>query len=115
MLDVYFGVRCLQLSDDVRDEGDDRSTQASLERLESNGSLSMTDYESLSKGYALLRTIDHQLRITGGKMSALPSTDHPIFKETATKLGFGSATELGDTVREHMQLIRGAYDRLTSS
>lgn len=115
MLDVYFGVRCLQLSDDVRDEGDDRSTQSTLERLESNGSLSAGDYESLSSGYALLRAIDHQLRIIGGKMSALPSTDHPIFKETATKLGFNSATELGATLREHMGLIREAYTRLTSS
>ena len=39
MLDVYFATRYLQLRDDVPDESDDRSTLATLERLEANGSL----------------------------------------------------------------------------
>ena len=45
----------LQLRDDVADEGDDRSTHATLERLEANGSLETSDYEALSRGYELLR------------------------------------------------------------
>jgi glutamate-ammonia-ligase adenylyltransferase len=114
MLDVYFAARYLQLRDDVADEGEDRSTSATLERLEGNGSLELRDYEPLSNGYALLRSVDHQLRLVVGKVAALPSTDHPVCREIAKRLDFDSAQELSETLKERMQAIRESFNRLLS-
>lgn len=113
MLDVYFAARHLQLRDDVADEGEDRSTRATLDRLEARGSLETGDYEALSRGYELLRSVDHHLRLIMGKVATLPSTDHPAFKEIATKLDFQTASGLSEILRERMQAIREAYDRIT--
>ena len=114
MLDVYFAARFLQLRDDVSDEGEDRSTPATLARLEANGSLSPQDYEALSSGYALLRSVDHQHRLIAGKVAALPSASHPVLSEIATKLDFASAKELSEQLAERMRAIREAYERITS-
>jgi glutamate-ammonia-ligase adenylyltransferase len=114
MLDVYFAVRYLQLRDDVADEGEDRSTLATLERLVGNGSLDTRDYEALSSGYELLRSVDHHLRLIVGKVAALPSTDYPAFKEIAKRLRFKTPAELSETLRERMSAIREAYDRITA-
>ena len=113
MLDVYFAARYLQLRDDISDEGTDRSTYATLEQLKSNNSLSMEDYQTLTSGYGLLRSVDHQLRLTIGKVAALPSITHPAFQEIATRLGFASGRELSETLGERMRAIRAAYDRIT--
>lgn len=113
MLDVYFAARYLQLRDDVADEGEDRSTPATLERLEATGSLDSQDYESLSSGYELLRSVDHQLRLIAGKVAALPSTNHPAFREIAERLNFESAQELRETLIERMLRIRESFDRIT--
>jgi glutamate-ammonia-ligase adenylyltransferase len=113
MLDVYFAARYLQLRDDVADEGEDRSTPATLERLEASGSLETRDYEALSSGYELLRSVDHQLRLIVGKVAALPSVDYPVSREIAKRLGFETAASLSETLRERMRAIRDAYDRIT--
>jgi glutamate-ammonia-ligase adenylyltransferase len=114
MLDVYFAARYLQLRDDVADEGEDRSTLATLARLEANGSLETRDYEALSQGYDLLRSVDHHLRLIVGKVAALPTIDYPAFREIARKLDFATPAQLGETLRERMQAIREAYDRITA-
>lgn len=113
MLDVYFAARYLQLRDDVADEGEERSTPATLERLEANGSLDASDYEALSHGYELLRSVDHQHRLIAGKVAALPSTNYPAFREIASRLGFESAAALSETLQEQMRAIREAYNRIT--
>ena len=115
MLDVYFAARYLQLRDDVGDEGEDRSTRATLERLEATGSLETHDYEALSSGYELLRSVDHQLRLVAGKVAALPSVDHPTTREIAKKLDFESAQKLRATLVERMRGIRESFDRFTLS
>ena len=115
MLDVYFAVRYLQLRDDIADEGEDRSTQATLARLEGNGSIDASDYEALSRGYELLRAADHYQRLIVGKVATMPSIDHPAFREIAKKLGFASASEFSKTLAERMQAIREAYDRITGA
>jgi len=114
MLDVYFATRYLQLRDDVSDEGENRSTLTTLRRLEANGSLETRDYEALSKGYELLRSVDHQLRLIVGKVAVLPSTDYHVFQEIAQRLDFSSPAVLGETLRERMRAIREAYDRITA-
>ena len=113
MLDVYFAARYLQLRDDVGDEGDDRSTRATLERLEAMGSLEPHDYEALSSGYELMRAVDHQLRLIAGKVAALPSIDHPAVREIAKKLNLDLSQELSETLVERMQAIRESFDRIT--
>ncbi len=113
MLDVYFAARYLQLRDDLADEGENRSTMTTLARLEANGSLETRDHEALSQGYELLRAVDHQLRLIAGKVAALRSTDYPVFREIAKKLGFATPEDLASTLRQRMQSIREAYSRIT--
>ena len=114
MLDVYFAVRYLQLRDDVSDQGADRSTNATLQQLKSNGSLSEADFEELTTGYELLRSVDHQLRLVMGKVSALPSITHPAFEEIARRLELSTGRDLSKTLAERMAAIRSAYERITT-
>ena len=112
MLDVYFAARYLQLRDEIPDEGDDRSTRATLDRLREEGSLEEENFNAMSNGYELLRAVDHQLRLIGGRSTRLPETDHPISGDVAMKLGFESPVALQKTLNEQMSFIRAAYDRV---
>ncbi|HET6668724.1 MAG TPA: hypothetical protein VFH15_00700 [Pyrinomonadaceae bacterium] len=113
MLDVYFATRYLQLRYDVPDEGDDRSTTTTLERLHATAALSTSAFAALHSGYALLRSIDHYLRLILGRQARLPSVDHPALQDIAKLLGFKSAKVLHATLLEKMQGIRAAYDSVT--
>lgn len=112
MLDVYFASRYLQLRDEVPDEGEDRSTAFTLERLREEGSLSEDDFSVLSSGYSLLRSIDHNLRLIMYRSTRLPDPDHVVAKDVATRVGFTSALELGETLAGQMRAIREAYNRI---
>ncbi|HZG53413.1 MAG TPA: hypothetical protein VEZ40_14880 [Pyrinomonadaceae bacterium] len=115
MLDVYFAARYLQLRDDVRDSGADRSTQTTLARLRDAGSLDAETYRGLSEGYATLRALDHHLRLIAGRSSRLPSApDHAVLRDLARAVGHDSAAALTDTLRERMHGIRTAYDCITA-
>jgi glutamate-ammonia-ligase adenylyltransferase len=114
MLDVYFATRYLQLRDDVSDEGTDRSTAITLERLRATDSLSQEDFGVLSSGYTLLRSIDHHLRLILGRQARLPAIDHPALRDIAWRLGFVSAVDLHEMLVEKMRSIREAYLRITS-
>ena len=112
MLDVYFAARYLQLRDEVLDEGDDRSTACTLDRLREEGSLGEEDFEVLSSGYSLLRSIDHNLRLIMHRSTRLPDPNHVAAKDVATRAGFGSVSEMQETVSQQMQLIRASYNRI---
>ena len=115
MLDVYFAARYLQLRDDVRDAGADRSTRTTLARLRDAGSLDAETYRALSDGYALLRTLDHHLRLIAGRSSRLPSApDHVVLRDLARTVGHESPAALTETLRARMFAIRTAYERLTT-
>ncbi|HEU4433929.1 MAG TPA: hypothetical protein VFR51_11065, partial [Pyrinomonadaceae bacterium] len=113
MLDVYFAARYLQLRDEVMDEGDDRSTIYTLERLREEGSLAEDDFETLSSGYSLLRKIDHNLRLIVGRSTRLPEPDHVIARDVAKRMGRDS-TQLQEALTEQMRGIRSAYNRILS-
>jgi glutamate-ammonia-ligase adenylyltransferase len=113
MLDVYFATRYLQLRDDVPDEGTDRSTTTTLERLHASESLSTSDFEALHGGYILLRSIDHYLRLILGRQARLPAVDHPALQDIARQIGFDSAASLHETLLEKMKEIREAYENIT--
>ncbi|MFN2598260.1 MAG: hypothetical protein ABR563_13860, partial [Pyrinomonadaceae bacterium] len=114
MLDVYFAARYLQLRDDVRDEGADRSTFSTLSRLRDAGSLSSSDFDALGEGYASLRSLDHALRLAAGRSARLPAAaDHPLVAELARALRFDSPPALLSQLRERMDGVRAAYERVT--
>jgi [glutamine synthetase] adenylyltransferase / [glutamine synthetase]-adenylyl-L-tyrosine phosphorylase len=114
MLDVYFATRYLQLRDDVPDEGDDRSTTSTLERLHANGSLNTSEFDSLQGGYILLRSIDHYLRLILGRQARLPAVDHPAMQDIAKQLDFESARDLHAMLLVKMKGIRAAYEEITA-
>ena len=112
MLDVYFATRYLQLRDEVMDEGEDRSTGFTLERLREEGSLTEEDFSALRGGYSLLRSIDHNLRLIVGRSTRLPDPNHPTARDVATRIGFESASELQASLADQMQAIRASYKRI---
>ena len=113
MLDVYFAARYLQLRDEVLDEGDNRSTMFTLERLREEGSLNDDDFETLGTGYNLLRKIDHNLRLIMGRSTRLPDPDHVVATDVATRMEF-DPEHLQETLIETMKEIRAAYTRILS-
>ena len=112
MLDVYFAVRYLQLRDEVPDEGEDRSTTFTLERLREEGSITEDDFVVLSSGYSLLRSIDHNLRLIVGRSTRLPDPNHATARDVAVRMGFTSVSELQETLADQMRAIREAYNRI---
>jgi glutamate-ammonia-ligase adenylyltransferase len=114
MLDVYFATRYLQLRDEVLDEGDDRSTAFTLERLREEGSLDEEDFSVLSSGYSLLRSIDHNLRLIVGRSTRLPDPNHVTARDVAARMGFATVSELQETLTDRMKAIREAYNRIVS-
>ncbi len=115
MLDVYFATRYLQLRDGVPDEGGDRSTHATLERLRLAGSLAVQDYNLMNAGYAHLRTLDHYLRLIIGRSTRLPAAGHPALDYIARQMNYSSEAVLIDTLITDMKRIRAAYDRITKA
>jgi glutamate-ammonia-ligase adenylyltransferase len=114
MLDVYFAARYLQLRDDVRDAGADRSTFSTLARLRAAGSLDADTFVALREGYATLRALDHALRLVVGRSSRLPATaDHPVLNDLARALEFDSPSALLAHLRARMDAVRAAYERAT--
>lgn len=112
MLDVYFATRYLQLRDDVIDEGEDRSTKRTLERLYKTESLDEKSYKAFAEGYELLRTVDHNLRLIVGRSSRLPSMDHPSLEDIAKRMNYDSSYELIEKLKSNMKDIREAYRRI---
>jgi glutamine synthetase adenylyltransferase len=94
------------------DEGDDRSTAFTLERLREEGSLTEEDFAVLSNGYSLLRSIDHNLRLIMHRSTRLPDPNHVAAKDVATRAGFVSVAEMHETVTDQMRAIREAYNRI---
>ncbi|MEJ7616461.1 MAG: hypothetical protein WKF30_05710 [Pyrinomonadaceae bacterium] len=114
MLDVYFAVRFLQLRDNIPDRDADRSTKSTIERLRGEGSLTESDYTALKEGYALLRTVDHYVRLIVGRSTRLQSLDHPAMRDIARRVGFDSSITLTETLVARMREIRVAYERIVS-
>jgi [glutamine synthetase] adenylyltransferase / [glutamine synthetase]-adenylyl-L-tyrosine phosphorylase len=115
MLDVYFAARHLQLRDGLPDEGEERSTAATLERLRAAGSLSDADCAALCEGYSLLRRLDHSLRLLSGRTTRLPAAeDHPTLRDLARLNGFDSSPALTRELAARMAEVRAAYERVTA-
>jgi glutamate-ammonia-ligase adenylyltransferase len=112
MLDVYFAARYLQLRDHVQDDFQDRTTLSTLSRLRAAGALDEVDFLALNEGYALLRAVDHQLRLIVGRSARLPLPGHPALRDIARRLGYETAAGLLRELTERMSNIRAAYERI---
>ena len=112
MLDIYFAVRYLQLRDDVRDDSTVRSTGAVLDLLNDRGSLAAGDFESLRGGYEFLSSLDHELRLTIGRTTRLPHSNHSALPVIARRLGLSSPDELLQNLALHRIQIRDSFERV---
>ncbi|HYO62184.1 MAG TPA: hypothetical protein VER08_00865, partial [Pyrinomonadaceae bacterium] len=115
MLDVYFAARFLQLRDHVPDDAEDRSTRRTLARLRDAGSLREEDWRALDEGYALLRALDHHLRLLVGRSTRLPAEDHTALHDLARRCDFDTAAALTETLHARMRAVRRSYDRVTGA
>jgi glutamine synthetase adenylyltransferase len=85
-----------------------------LENLRAAGALAEEDYAAMSEGYALLRALDHHLRLIVGRSTRLPTGDHPALRDIARRLNYTSADALSDALAGQMARVRAAYDRVMS-
>jgi glutamine synthetase adenylyltransferase len=115
MLDVYFGVRYLQLRDNVPDDEADRTTLGMLGRLRESRSIDEESFSALSKGYTELRSVDHQMRLIVGRSAMLPAAGHPAVADIARRLGYATADALLSELQSRMNEIRNAYNRIMES
>jgi glutamine synthetase adenylyltransferase len=83
--------------------------------LREEGSLSDDDFVTLSNGYSLLRSIDHNLRLIVGRSTRLPDPNHVTARDVAVRAGFESVAEMQETLTEQMQSIRSAYKRILAA
>ena len=114
MLDVYFAARYLQLRDNVPDDGEDRTTPQILRRLRDSKSIDEESFEKLFAGYALLRAVDHQLRLIIGRSATVPARESAAFADIARRLGYETADQLENDLIVRMKEIRQAYEHLMS-
>src|SRR5215212_1193856 len=115
MLDVYFASRYLQLRHEVMDEGENRSTSRTLERLRQEELLSEDDFHIFTHGYNLLRSIDHELRLIVGRSTRFPDPNHVTARDVSWRAGFESVAELQEMLTEQMKTIRATYKRILAA
>lgn len=116
MLDVYFAMRLLQLVHNVPDDGENRSTAAMLERLESNPELAdhTASIGALADGYRFLSTLDHNLRLTVGRTTRVPLGKQAVLDTIAKRVGLASSAELLESLTMHRIAIREAFGSIVA-
>ena len=110
MLDVYFAVRFLQLRDNVPDESGDRSTDFMLRRLQENKSLSDENFENMVGGYLFLKELDHNLRLTIGRSTRLPSANQNALQIISKRMNLESINDLLEKLTFHRLNIRAIFE-----
>ncbi len=112
MLDVYFAVRFLQLRDDVRDAGENRSTIFTLEKLFENDSIKKDDFRNFSDGYKFLSQLDHNLRLTIGRSTRLPLANKKSLEIIAGRMNLEGIEKLLETLTFHRLNIRQSFENI---
>lgn len=112
MLDVYFGVRFLQLRDDVRDSDENRSTVFTIEKLFENDSIGKEDFGNLSSGYKFLSELDHNLRLTIGRSTRLPLANRSALETIAKRMKLASVEKLLGTLTFHLHDIHSSFKNI---
>ncbi len=112
MLDVYFAVRFLQLRDNIPDNGENRSTLFTLQKLYEKNSLSAKDFQNFSKGYEFLTEIDHNLRLTIGRSTRLPSANQIALETIIKRMNLSSIQNLLENLTVHRLNIRSSFENI---
>ncbi len=112
MLDVYFAVRFLQLRDRLPDAGENRSTVFMLEKLFENGSVNLEDHKNFSEGYKFLSRLDHNLRLTVGRSTRLPTANRKALETIAKRMKIESIGKLLEALTFHRLNIRASFENV---
>lgn len=113
LLDVYFAMRYLQLRDNVPDEGEDRSTRFMLDKLAASIQKS-SPLDSLADGHEFLSTLDHNIRLIGGRSTRLSQGNDVLLDAIATRMNLSSHTTLLDDLTLQRLAVRSAFDAITT-
>jgi len=112
MLDVYFAMRFLQLRDDVRDDGENRSTRAMLKKLREKNSLDEADFDAFDGGYDFLSCLDHNLRLTVGRTNRLPQANQAAMQTIIERMKLDSISDLNEKLTFYRLEIRRAFENV---
>jgi len=134
LLDVYFAIRYLQLRYNIPDEGDDRSTFATLDRLskvvqkpareqgrnDQLADIALADarasaLNALRDGYAFLAALDHNLRLTVGRTSRVPAANKRAFEIILKRMNLASTKDIFDQLNLHRLSIRSAFEPIVGT
>lgn len=108
--DVYFAIRYLQLSEGIRDCGDDRSTAFSLRRLLEAGAISLETYNKLDAGYGFLSALDHNIRLAVGRSTLVPLSNRPALDLIRRRMGYESENDLQVALAANRIAVREAFE-----
>lgn len=112
MLDVYFGVRFLQLRDNIQDAGANRSTVFTLEKLFENDSIGAENFKNLTDGYKFLSELDHNLRLTIGRSTRLPLANRNALETIVGRMKLASIDDLLQKLTFHRINIRASFENI---
>ena len=112
MLDVYFAMRFLQLRDDFPDDAENRSTEFMLEKLFENKSLNREDFENFKNGYEFLSKLDHNLRLTVGRSTRLPTANQIALQTICERTKIASIDEYLQNLTFHRLNIRASFENI---
>jgi glutamine synthetase adenylyltransferase len=117
LLDVYFAGRYLQLAHNVPNDSSDRSTPATLNRLKEVPSLKTLNasLNTLEEGYKFLAALDHNLRLTVGRTSRIPSANQHALEVIAQRMGLASPSEIFEQLTLQRIAIREAFESVVIS
>ncbi len=113
--DIYFAIRFLQLRDNIPDDGENRSTLFSLQKLIENKSLSNENFENLSIGYKFLSELDHNLRLTVGRSTRLPIANQKALQIISNRMKLDSINELLEKLTFHRLNIHSTFEEILQS
>ncbi len=110
MMDVYYVTRHAQLRTRTFFPPE-RGTTALIEHLGSIGAIDGASARDLGHAYALLRRIDHEMRLLGDRNASRLPDERPLLEEIAKATGFSNVGHLEGTVAAAMEAIRAAFER----
>lgn len=112
LLDIYFLIRYLQLSNGIPDEDPHRSTLPMLRLLHERRILNEEQFTALSEGYLFLRRLDHALRLVAGRATRLPDAGHPLLDLVSKRLKLDSPEELLQKLTAHRLELRQCFEEI---
>ncbi|MEJ7861995.1 MAG: putative nucleotidyltransferase substrate binding domain-containing protein [Pyrinomonadaceae bacterium] len=112
MLDIYFAVRFLQLRHNLPDDSENRSTDFMLRKLRDNDFLHEEDFQNFSAGYEFLSELDHNLRLTVGRLTQMPNANQKVLNTIARRMKLDSVKNLIEKLTIHRLEIRESFENI---